>query len=157
MGLPRPRATVAVTGYGQDSESIFTTPKSTFEVDVKDSPGAGVDEHTCQFLSMTCIRPCPVRSVEVLKNAGLPVSACIASWAVCRFPPRRSGITHDFADADANGASLEDVSCTVTVAGAGPVALPHPVSVMALTAARIPTGPTVALTDLFMSVLSTST
>ena len=109
---------------------------------MNDSPGAGVDEHTCQFLSMICIRCCPVRSVELLKNPGLPVSACIASCAACRFLPRRSGITHDcasgggagtsgVADPEADGtARLDDaaVSWTVTVAGAGALPLPHPVN-----------------------------
>lgn len=74
-----------------------TTPKSTDVESVNVSPGAGVDEHTCQLRSMTWFRDAPVRSVEVLKNPGLPVSAWIASCAACKFCPRRSGIVHEVA------------------------------------------------------------
>ena len=60
---------------GQDSPSMRTTPKSMAVPSLNESPGTGVEVHTCQFRSRTCRRPCPVRSVELEKNTLLSVSA----------------------------------------------------------------------------------
>lgn len=52
--------------HGQLSVSIRTTPNSTGVPAEKVAPGGGLEVHTCQLRSMSCARPWPVRSVEVL-------------------------------------------------------------------------------------------
>ena len=82
---------------------FFTTPKSTFVLVVKVPPGGGVELHTTQFRSSICIRPWPVRSVELLYQAASLVSDWIASCAPCRSFPIRFGIVHESAeDGDAS-------------------------------------------------------